>query len=105
MGADDAGPALVSTDPARAETLLERAWKAAGLVENQWAMRMAEQSLAQVQAAQGNYRAAAEKMLSVIDFSLADGDDGAAQSAVTILANLLAVLTRGRGGLVRWWVG
>ncbi|HXN60231.1 MAG TPA: hypothetical protein VN886_07220 [Acidimicrobiales bacterium] len=85
-------PRLASTDPARAETLLEHAREAAGLVENQWAIRMAEQSLAQVQAIQGNYRAAGKTMLSVADFSLSVGDDGATQSVVTILATLLAVL-------------
>lgn len=85
-------PRLAPTDPARAETLLERARKAASLVENQWAIRMAEQSLAQVQAIQGNYRAAGKTMLSVADFSLSVGDDGATQSVVSILATLLAVL-------------
>ena len=69
-------------------------------MENQWAIRMAEQSLAQVQAIQGNYRAAGQTMLSIIDFSLSVGDDGATQSVVTILATLLAVLNEDEAALL-----
>jgi hypothetical protein len=82
---------IASTDPTRAEQLLDEARSAAIRVGNLWAIRMAEQSLAQVQAAQGNYTAASRTMLSYAGASLSAGDDGATQSAVSTLSSLLAI--------------
>jgi hypothetical protein len=70
---------------------LDEARAAAAGVENLWAIRMAEMSLARVQAAQGHYAAASRSMLTYGEASASVGDDGSAQSAVASLSGLLAL--------------
>lgn len=87
-------------DPARAEALLEEARAAAVGTDNEWAVRMSDQSLAMVQATRGNHRQAGRTLLANAERAHVAGDDGAAHVSVGLLAYVLAALGHEDAALV-----
>lgn len=85
---------LTSVDPPRAEALLDQAVEAATKINHPWALYMADQSLAMVQAVQGFYDSAACTILRSAERSHLHGapsaDDGATWNSFGPLACLLA---------------
>ena len=82
---------IATTNPARAEQLLEEAVRAATLADNDYAKTMAVQQLATAQAAQGDYCAAARSLLDMAAGAHERGDLGSAQGAIAGLACTLAL--------------
>ncbi|HUA96508.1 MAG TPA: adenylate/guanylate cyclase domain-containing protein [Acidimicrobiales bacterium] len=97
---------LARSDPAGAEDLLDEARSAAVRIDNAWAMAMASQTLAGVQAAQGRFRQACRTLLGNVERAHQMGDDGTAHSNLALLSCTLAALgEEDRALLAGSWVG
>jgi hypothetical protein len=91
---------LAVSDPVRAERLSNEAVETARRSDNEWATAMATQMLGNVQAVQGDHRAAARTLMDVLAGAHNRGDRGATQSVVGLLACVLAVVGDEEGALL-----